>query len=159
MSNRLIITFQIGLISFFMFADQNLLGPNMTSIAKEFNIVDRKDQLLGGLIPLSFWLLGGTVSLLIGFLTDIFSRKTLFTLVVFIGEIPCLLSAFSDTYLEFFILRSLTGIGIGGIIPLTYSIIGDYYSANERIKIEPGHAQTAHLVFVKNLNIISYIIK
>ena len=135
MSNRLIITFQIGLISFFMFADQNLLGPNMTSIAKEFNIVDRKDQLLGGLIPLSFWLLGGTVSLLIGFLTDIFSRKTLFTLVVFIGEIPCLLSAFSDTYLEFFILRSLTGIGIGGIIPLTYSIIGDYYSANERIKI------------------------
>ena len=118
----------MGLISFFMFADQNLLGPNMTSIAEEFNIVDRKDQLLGGLIPLSFWLLGGTVSLLIGFLTDIFSRKTLFTLVVFIGEIPCLLSAFSDTYLEFFILRSLTGIGIGGIIPLTYSIIGDYYS-------------------------------
>ena len=44
MSNRLIITFQIGLISFFMFADQNLLGPNMTAIAKEFNIVDRKDQ-------------------------------------------------------------------------------------------------------------------
>ena len=135
MNKRIVITLQIALISFFMFADQNLLGPNMTSIAEDFGIEEKKDQLLGGLIPLAFWLLGGTVSLLIGFYTDIISRKNLFTLVLFIGEIPCFLSAFSDTYIEFFIMRSLTGIGIGGIIPLTYSILGDYYSAEERIKV------------------------
>ena len=115
MNKRIVITLQIALISFFMFADQNLLGPNMTSIAEDFGIEEKKDQLLGGLIPLAFWLLGGTVSLIIGFYTDIISRKNLFTLVLFIGEIPCFLSAFSDTYIEFFIMRSLTGIGIGGI--------------------------------------------
>ena len=32
-------------------------------------------------------------------------------------------------------MRILTGIGIGGIIPITYSLLGDLYSANERIKI------------------------
>ncbi len=111
------------------------MGPNLTLIAEDFDITDVKDQYLGGLIPLVFWILGGSVALLIGYCTDLMSRKYLFALIVFIGEIPCLLSGFADTYTEFFIMRVLTGIGIGGIIPLTYSLLGDLYSANERIKV------------------------
>jgi len=118
-----------------MFADQNLMGPNLTLIAEDFGMADVKDQYLGGLIPLVFWLLGGAVALFIGYCTDLISRKYLFVLVVIVGEIPCLLSGFADTYIEFFIMRVLTGIGIGGIIPLTYSLLGDLYSANERIKV------------------------
>ncbi len=135
MNKRIFITLQIGLISFFMFADQNLMGPNLTLIAEDFGITDVKDQYLGGLIPLVFWILGGSVALFIGYCTDLMSRKNLFALIVFLGEIPCLLSGFADTYTEFFIMRALTGIGIGGIIPLTYSLLGDLYSANERIKV------------------------
>ena len=135
MNKRIIVTLQIGLISFFMFADQNLLGPNLSLIAEEFGLIDVKDQYLGGLIPLVFWLLGGTVALFIGYCTDLISRKNLFALIVFMGEIPCFLSGFADTYTQFFIMRALTGIGIGGIIPLTYSLLGDYFSSKERIKI------------------------
>ena len=135
MNNRIKITLQICIISFFMFADQNLMGPNLTLIAEDFNIVDKKDQYLGGVIPLVFWIFGGTVALFIGYFTDIISRKYLFVMTVFIGEIPCLLSGFANNYIEFFIMRVLTGIGIGGIIPITYSILGDLYSATERIKI------------------------
>ena len=135
MNEKIFITLQIGFISFFMFADQNLMGPNLTLIAKDFGMIDVKDQYLGGLIPLVFWLLGGAVALFIGYCTDLISRKYLFVLVVIVGEIPCLLSGFADTYMEFFIMRVLTGIGIGGIIPLTYSLLGDLYSANERIKV------------------------
>jgi len=135
MNKRIIATLQISLISFFMFADQNLMGPNLTLIAEDFCLVDMKDQYLGGLIPLVFWLLGGTVALFIGYCTDLMSRKNLFVLIVLIGEIPCFLSGFADTYTQFFIMRALTGIGIGGIIPLTYSLLGDYYAANERINI------------------------
>ena len=135
MNNRIIIIIQISLISFFMFADQNLMGPNLTLIASDFNLLDVKDQYLGGLIPLVFWIVGGFVALIVGYYTDVLSRKILFTLIVFIGEIPCFLSGFSETYIEFFILRALTGIGIGGIIPITYSIVGDLYAPNERIKV------------------------
>ena len=135
MNKRIFVTLQIGLISFFMFADQNLMGPNLTLIAEDFGMTDVKDQYLGGLIPLVFWLLGGAVALFIGYFTDLISRKYLFALVVIVGEIPCLLSGFADTYMEFFTMRVLTGIGIGGIIPLTYSLLGDLYSANERIKV------------------------
>ena len=135
MNKRIFLTLQIGLISFFMFADQNLMGPNLTLIAEDFGMIDVKDQYLGGLIPLVFWILGGAVAVFIGYYTDLISRKYLFVFVVILGEIPCLLSGFADTYTEFFIMRVLTGIGIGGIIPLTYSILGDLYSANERIKV------------------------
>ena len=135
MNNRIVTTLQIGLISFFMFADQNLMGPNLTLIAEDFGLAAVKDQYLGGMIPLVFWLFGGTVTLFIGYCTDLMSRKNLFALIIFIGEIPCLLSGFADTYTQFFIMRVLTGIGIGGIIPLTYSLLGDYYAPNERIRV------------------------
>tara|TARA_B100000131_G_scaffold185172_2_gene178346 strand:- start:12 stop:1253 length:1242 start_codon:yes stop_codon:yes gene_type:complete len=134
---RIIATIQIALISFFMFADQNLLGPNMTQIGSEFGMFNEGDvdYYIGGLINLAFWLLGGTISLFIGYFTDIISRRKLFVLIVIIGEIPCLLSGFADTYIEFFIMRALTGLGIGGIIPITYSLLGDYYGPKERIKV------------------------
>ena len=134
---RVFATVQIALISFFMFADQNLMGPNMTQIGMEFgfNDSDSRDHYLGSLINLAFWLLGGTVSLFIGYFTDLISRKKLFLIIVIIGEIPCLLSGFASSYIQFFIFRALTGIGIGGIIPLTYSLLGDYFSSKERIKI------------------------
>ncbi|SVD01686.1 uncharacterized protein METZ01_LOCUS354540, partial [marine metagenome] len=67
MNKRIIITLQIGVISFFMFADQNLMGPNLSLIAADFDMIDVKDQYLGGLIPLVFWILGGIVALFIGY--------------------------------------------------------------------------------------------
>ena len=47
-------------LSFFLFADQNLMGPNLTQIATDFgfNVIER-DVKLGGEISLVFWLIGG----------------------------------------------------------------------------------------------------
>lgn len=137
MKSRFLASFQLAIISFFMFADQNLMGPNLKLIGDEFGFLSEQARYhyLGSLINLAFWIIGGSVSLFIGYFTDLISRKKLFFLIVMIGEIPCLLSGFAVDYTQFFILRSLTGIGIGGIIPLTYSYLGDLFSAKERIKI------------------------
>ena len=52
------------IISFFLFADQNLMGPNLTQIAQEFGFNDtERDIKLGGHISLVFWLIGGFVTL------------------------------------------------------------------------------------------------
>jgi len=40
-----------------------------------------------------------------------------------------------ETYNQFFWLRALTGIGIGAIMPITYSLLGDYFPARKRSKI------------------------
>jgi len=123
------------LINFFLFADQNLMAPNLTKIARDFGMSDlERDTLLGGQIALGFWLLGGIVTLFIGYMTDKLSRKKLFLTVVLIGEIPCLLTGFAQNYPQMFVLRALTGIGLGGVIPLNYSLLGDLFSPNNRAK-------------------------
>ena len=121
------------LINMFLFADQNLLAPNLTQIAHEFGFSDlERDVKLGGNISFVFWVLGGLISLSIGYLTDLISRRNLFLVVVLVGEIPCLLTGFAQNYQQLFWLRALTGIGIGGAIPLTYSLLGDYFSPPNR---------------------------
>ena len=123
-------------LSFFLFADQNLMGPNLTQIANDFGFNDiERDVKLGGEISLVFWLIGGVVTLFFGYFTDVVSRKKLLIISILAGEIPCFLTGFVDTYEQFFWLRALTGIGIGAIIPITYSLIGDYFPSSMRSSI------------------------
>ncbi|MBW2091090.1 MAG: MFS transporter [Deltaproteobacteria bacterium] len=120
-------------INLFLFADQNLMAPNLTRIAQDFGFSEvERDIKLGGNISFVFWVLGGVISLSIGYLTDMVSRRKLFLAVIFIGEIPCLLSGFAETYTQLFWFRALTGIGIGGALPLTFSLVGDYFPHHQR---------------------------
>jgi MFS family permease len=123
----------LAAINLFLFADQNLMAPNLTQIAHDFGFdAVQRDVKLGGQISLVFWVLGAIVTLGIGYFTDMISRKRLFIAVVIIGEVPCLLSGFAQTYDQLFWLRALTGIGIGGVMPITFSLIGDYFSHRSR---------------------------
>jgi len=98
-------------------------------VTEEFNkYCDR----IAGHASLWFWLLGGTVAILVGYLTDKFPRKILLFITIIIGEVPCLLTGYAKTESEFIFLRALTGIGIGAVLPLTYSLLGDLFSAKAR---------------------------
>ncbi|GBF51742.1 transporter transmembrane protein [Leptospira ryugenii] len=121
-------------MAFFLFGDQNLIAPNMKNIANSFGIIDQKeiDWKMGGLIPILFFILGGTVSLSMGYLSQTISRKSLLLVTVLLGEIPCFLTAYSSTYNEFLLLRTLCGFGLGGIFPILFSLIGDYFSSQSR---------------------------
>jgi MFS family permease len=73
----------LALVTLFLFADQNLMAPNLTQIADDFGFdAVQRDARLGGEISLAFWMLGGVVSLAIGYLTDRVHRKRLFVAVV-----------------------------------------------------------------------------
>ena len=136
------------ILSFFLFADQNLMGPNLSQIADDFgfNKIER-DFKLGGEISLVFWLIGGFFTLFFGYFTDIVSRKNLLIVSMLFGEIPCFLTGFVETYQQFFWLRALTGIGIGAIIPITYSLLADYFPSNMR------SAATGYLGLIVGLGI------
>ena len=123
----------LAIINLFLFADQNLMAPNLTQIAHEFgfNNIER-DIKLGGNISFVFWVLGAIITLGIGWLTDRFSRKKLFIATVLVGSIPCFMTGFARNYTELFWLRALTGIGIGGLMPLTFSLIGDFFTHKNR---------------------------
>lgn len=98
-------------------------------VTAEFN---RFCDSIAGHASLWFWLLGGAVALLVGYLTDKFPRKILLFVTILIGEIPCFLTGLVRTEGEFIFMRALTGIGIGAVLPLTYSILGDLFSSKSR---------------------------
>jgi MFS family permease len=123
----------LALMAMCLFADQNLMAPNLTQIAEEFGFgpVER-DTRLAGDISLWFWLVGGLTSVGVGYLTDRVNRARLIAAVVFLGAIPCFLTGYVETYEQLFWLRVLTGVGIGGVFPLIYSLLGDYFGPRMR---------------------------
>jgi len=119
--------------SAFLYADQNLLSPNLSAVAEEFGFDDReKDLYLGGYLQLAFFVVGAPASLIIGWLADKTPRVRLLAVVVAVGEAPCLGTFWVETYWQLFATRALTGVAVGGCLPLLFSICGDLFPANER---------------------------
>jgi MFS family permease len=119
------------LMSVFLFADQNAMNPVIKEIMAEYCI----DEQQIGVIGSAFTILGAAVSIFFGYFTDRFPRKNLLAFVVLVGEIPCFLTGFrffTTTYNQLLFLRILTGLGVGGIFPITFSLIGDYFDSRHR---------------------------
>jgi len=121
------------LLNIFLFADQNLLAPNLTEIANEFGLSPvERDRKLGGDIALAFFAVGAASSLFFGYLGDSVNRIIALACVVFAGELACLCTYWVTTYNQLIALRALTGISIGGSVPLVYSLFGDMYGNSNR---------------------------
>ncbi|KAL7559989.1 hypothetical protein ACA910_013485 [Epithemia clementina (nom. ined.)] len=116
-----------------LFADQNLMAPNLTAIARDFGFDnDERDRKLGGDIAFAFFVLGAPASYVIGCLGDTYNRSILFAITVGIGESACLATAFCQTYLQLYWSRATTGFALGGALPLIYSVLGDLFQARQR---------------------------
>ena len=123
----------LTLTAMFLYADQNLLSPNLSAVAEEFGLDDReKDLMLGGWLQLAFFVVGSPASLIIGWAADRVPRLRLFVITVIIGEGPCLATYWVETYWQLFAVRALTGVAVGGCLPLLFSLCGDMFPASER---------------------------
>jgi putative MFS transporter len=67
-----------------------------------------------------------------GRISDLIGRKTGFISTVAIDSIFGLLSAFSPNFIVLMILRGLTGFGVGGTLPVDYSIFAEYLPTEKR---------------------------
>lgn len=136
--------YMLGLFTicnFFLFADQNLLAPNLTLIGEEFGFEDDEiDLYLGGYISLGFFAFGGVVSMVVGLLADQMNRKYVFAITVLIGEFSCFMTYFvptnsrADFWYGLWLTRAVTGVSLGGALPLQFSILGDLFDEKARGK-------------------------
>ena len=118
---------------FFIYSDQNLMAPNLTAIGEFFGYDDdERDAKLGGQISVAFFLLGFPAALIIGVMCDVIERKRVLVWTLVLGQGPCLLTLFVTEYWQLFILRTLTGVAVGGALPLVYSITGDLFPPSSR---------------------------
>ena len=121
---------------FFLFADQNILAPNLSAIADDFGFTDgERDEKLGGYIAFGFFVVGGPIALLVGYFADVSNRPKLFGLVVALGESASFCAFWVKTYPQLFVCRVFTGISIGGATPVIFSMLGDLYPGESRIYV------------------------
>ena len=120
----------------FLFADTQLMAPNLTAIGEDFGFTPQeRDEKLGGAISVAFFLLGAPVALLIGWFADSLPRKNLFCLVLFLGQLPALATLWVTEYWQLFATRTLTGIAIAGATPLLFSMLGDTFGVSARVRV------------------------
>ncbi len=122
--------FNLMLITIFLTADQAALFPNYLLVEKEFGVSHAQI----GLISSIFTIVAALATLIWAYLVDKYSRKRLILIGVILGEIPCFLTGFVNDYVQLFVIRVLTGFGIGVILPAASSLLGDYFPSRERGK-------------------------
>lgn len=82
---------------------------------------------------MSFFLFGIPSSFVVGWLSDKVNRRgPLFASVILIAEIACFASYFVQNFAGLLITRTITGIGIGGALPVVYSVLSDIYPKEAR---------------------------
>ena len=125
----------MSLALIFLFADQNLMAPNLTQIGDDFGFDEREtDTKLGSLIAVGFFCVGGPISVLAGYYADVMDRVRLFGIVTLFGSVASGSTYFVQTYGELYFVRVMTGISIGGAIPIVLSLLADLYTTDLRIK-------------------------
>jgi len=118
----------LAIIAAVLMADQMVMEPNYRQIMEEFHIGEAQM----GLVSSVFVATSAIVTILWGFLADVASRKKLLLIGVYLGEVPCFLTAFVQNYWQLLFIRTLTGIGIGSIVPIAYTLIADMFEEAKR---------------------------
>ena len=121
------------LSTMFLFADQNLMAPNLSAIAEELNIAQEdRDARLGGDVSVAFFAVGGPIGLFAGWYTDRLPRNKMYGIVTCIGAIGCFFSSLVTTHVQLLCARALTGVSIGGASPILFSILADMFPVEKR---------------------------
>ncbi|HFJ9453625.1 MDR family MFS transporter [Bacillus tropicus] len=96
---------------------------------------------LSGMEMMSWVVSAYLVTLLIttpiyGKLADLFGRKVMFTIGIFIFLIGSTLCGLAETMPQLIIFRAIQGLGAGALSSISFTIIGDIYSFEQRAKVQ-----------------------
>jgi putative MFS transporter len=105
-----------------------LIAFVLPAIIKEWGLSAGQAGLLGTAIFLG--MLGG--AWFWGTISDYIGRKLGFQLTVLIDSVFGFLSALSPSYAWLVVFRTLTGFGVGGTLPVDYSIFAEYLPRDKR---------------------------
>ncbi len=142
-ANKIIIMLSVLTGMFLAALDQTIVSTALPKIVAS----------LGGLELISWivssYLLSSTATVIIyGKLSDIYGRKKLFILGIWIFLLGSILSGLSQNIIQLIIFRALQGIGGGAIMANAIAIIGDLFPPAERGKWQGAIGATFGLASV-----------
>lgn len=121
----------IGTAWLFDAADVALLSFIMPLIKKDWGLTASQIGLVGSITTIGMMV--GAV--LFGYLADRFGKKNIMMVTLLIFSISNLFLALTNNVNEFLFIRFLTGVGLGGELPVASVIIADSFSGHQRSKM------------------------
>ncbi|KAF2845032.1 carbohydrate-binding module family 13 protein [Plenodomus tracheiphilus IPT5] len=111
--------------------DQTTLAASLTIISKDLDASSESAWVAG-----AYFLTSTSFQLLYGRLSDIWSRKVLLVVGIFIFFFGSLAASLATTSLQLILFRAFTGIGGGGLMSVAQMIVSDIVPLRERGKYQ-----------------------
>jgi len=135
----------IGTAWLFDAADVALLSFIMPLLKAEWNLTDGQIGLVSSITTVGM-MVG---AILFGYLADRFGKKNIIIVTLLIFSISNLVLALTTSVNQFLLVRFITGIGLGGELPVATTIIADSFS---------GHKRSRMLILVDSFWAIGWIV-
>ena len=130
MSERRLITLALFVATFLVALDASVVSTAMPTVIGQIGGI----QLYAWVF--SAYLLTSTVTVPIyGKLADLFGRKPVFLAATAIFLVGSMLCGQAQTMEQLIAFRLLQGLGAGGVLPITQTILGDVFPLEERARI------------------------
>lgn len=115
-------------------APLNGLSPSLSMVAKEFGFDEKeRDIYLGSHLALSTMVGQMIGSFLSGILADAYSRKNSLVVILLTGAITTFSFGIPwDSFYVLLVLRISMGACQGSMVPILFSLLGDYYTTERR---------------------------
>lgn len=121
----------IGTAWLFDAADVAILSFIMPLLKTEFQLSNSQIGLVSSITTVGM-MVGAVV---FGYLADKFGKKNIIMITLLIFSISNLALAFTNGLSSFLLVRFITGIGLGGELPVATTIIADSFSGHQRSKM------------------------
>jgi EmrB/QacA subfamily drug resistance transporter len=129
-SERRLVTLALFVATFLVALDTSVVSTAMPTVIGQIGGI----QLYGWVF--SAYLLTGTVTVPIyGKLADLFGRKPVFLAATAMFMVGSMLCGQAQTMEQLIVFRLLQGLGAGGVLPITQTVLGDVFPLEERARI------------------------
>ncbi|XP_026189711.1 uncharacterized protein LOC34622222, partial [Cyclospora cayetanensis] len=115
------------------FGTQNSLAPNLSRIADTFHFSEaERDIRVGGELAFLYYIPGCIGALTVGLCAGVLDRNKLVSAVLLLSGLASLCTFFVNAYWQLAALRLVAGLASGGVHPLAYSLVGDWFGPSLR---------------------------
>ncbi len=118
----------LAAITFFIFFQAYMIAPLIPRLAGVFNVTV---QTMGLAVP-AYLIAYGTATLFYGPLSDRWGRRPIIIACLAAFILLTALTGLSRSSTQLSVLRLITGLGAGGVVPLALTLIGDLFPYQER---------------------------
>ncbi len=129
--NRRLVTAGLVLAMFLAALEATAVGTAMPTVVADLGGVSRYSWVF------SAYLLAATTTVpMYGKLADLFGRRLIFTVSISLFLVGSILCGTAHSFNQLILYRAVQGLGAGGVMPVSITLVGDIYTLEERGKMQ-----------------------